>query len=88
MPNAYLLQLVVPKQQKVYEQLAGKEKTLVLASQEEKGRIKQQIRDLKEEISGDEAERGQLQPGVDETRSLSRVQQLKHDRPWSVLVLT
>ena len=36
--------------------------------------------DLKDEISGYEAERRQLQPGVDETRSLSRVQQLKHDR--------
>lgn len=36
--------------------------------------------DLKDEISGYEAERGQLETGVDETRSLSRVQQLKHDR--------
>ena len=36
--------------------------------------------DLKDEISGYEAERGQLETGVDETRSLSRVQQLKRDR--------
>jgi len=44
------------------------------------GMISQKLGDWNEEVSGYEAERRQLQPGVDETRSLSRVQQLKHDR--------
>lgn len=40
----------------LYEQLGGKERSLILAPQEEKTRIRQQIRDIKREIHNFEQE--------------------------------
>lgn len=56
----------------LHEQQAGKEKALILAPDEEKVRIRQQIRDLKEAIGEFEVELKQLEAGVDPPNNLNR----------------